>query len=108
MVETDVVLSRDGHLICRHDCELSVTTDVARRAEFTSRKTTKTIDGVQMQGWFVDDFTLDEIRGLRARERFDFRDHSNDDRFAIPTLRDLLDFAAYRRTRAGNALGVIV
>src|SRR5437588_340824 len=77
-LETDVVLTRDRHLICRHDRELSVTSDVATRPEFASRKTKKTIDGSAMEGWFVEDFTLDEIRVLRVRERYDFRDHSHD------------------------------
>jgi glycerophosphoryl diester phosphodiesterase len=108
MLETDVVLTRDGHLICRHDCELSATTNVAAHAEFESRRRIKKIDGRQMQGWFVEDFTREEIRTMRARERFDFRDHSHDDQFAIPTLRDLLDFAAKRQTRAGKPVGVIV
>lgn len=107
-VETDVVITGDGHLICRHDCELSVTTDVARRAEFASRKTIKTIDGVKGEGWFVEDFTLDEIRTLRARQRFDFRDRSFDDQFAVATLDELLDLAARSHTTAGRRPIVVV
>jgi len=107
-LETDVVLSREGHLICRHDCELSLTTDVADRAEFRNRHTVKTIEGRTIQGWFVEDFTLEEIKTLRARERFDFRDHSHDGQFNLITLAELLDFAAHSRTRLGHRPGVLI
>ena len=108
VVETDVVMTRDRQLICRHDCELSVTTNVADRPEFASRRTTRVIEGVEVQGWFVHDFTLDEIRLLRARERFPFRDHSYDNQFGVLSLADLLDFALRQRTRSGRPPGVII
>jgi len=101
-VETDVVLTRDGELVCRHDCELSLTTDIASRPEFAARKTIKCIDGETAAGWFVEDFTLAEIRTLRSRQRFDFRDHSFDGKFAVVTLAELLDFIASAKTRAGH------
>jgi glycerophosphoryl diester phosphodiesterase len=107
-LETDIVLSRDGHLICRHDCELSLTTDVADRSEFRGRITVKAIDGSKMQGWFVEDFTLKEIKMLRARERFAFRDHSHDGQFNLITLAELLEFAAHSQTRLGHRPGVLI
>ena len=107
-VETDVVLTRDGELVCRHDCELSLTTDIASRPEFAARKTIKRIDGETAAGWFVEDFTLAEIRTLRSCERFDFRDHSFDGKFAVVTLAELLDFIASAKTRGGHPAGLII
>src|SRR5471032_3385931 len=68
-VEPDLVSTRDGVLVARHEANLSETTDVATRAEFSGRRTTKTIDGQTHTGWFVDDFTLNELKTLRAIER---------------------------------------
>lgn len=68
-IEPDLVIPKDGHLIARHDNVLDLTTDVRNRSEFAGRKTTKTVDGVTVTGWFSEDFTLDEIKTLRAIER---------------------------------------
>src|ERR687894_165314 len=68
-IEPDLVATKDGHLVARHENEISGSTDVADRPEFASRRTTKTIDGAAWDGWFAEDFTLEEIRTLRARER---------------------------------------
>ncbi len=68
-VEPDLVATKDGVLVCRHENEISGTTDVASRPEFASRRSTKTIDGRAVTGWFTEDFTLAELRTLRARER---------------------------------------
>lgn len=68
-VEPDVVPTKDGHLVARHENEIGGTTDVADRPEFANRRTTKTIDGQTVTGWFTEDFTLAELRTLRARER---------------------------------------
>lgn len=68
-IEPDVVSTKDGVLVVRHENEIGGTTDVAARPEFADRKTTKVIDGVPHTGWFTEDFTLDEIKTLRARER---------------------------------------
>lgn len=107
-LETDVVLTRDAQLICRHDCELSLTTDVANHPEFAERHTRKMIDGEFVAGWFVEEFTLAEIQTLRARQRFSFRDLSLDDRFPILTLEELLAFAAAERTACGQTPAVII
>lgn len=68
-IEPDIVPTRDGVLVLRHENEISGTTDVASRAEFASRRTTKTIDGVELTGWFTEDFTWAELSTLRSRER---------------------------------------
>src|SRR5450432_4174440 len=85
-IELDLVPTRDGSLIARHDNELSITTDVADHAEFASRRRSKIVDGIRLTGWFSEDFTIDEIRALRARQRFDFRSREFDGRFPVPTL----------------------
>ena len=69
IIEPDLVVTRDGVLIARHENEISGTTDIAAHAEFANRRTTKTIDGEPTTGWFTEDFTLAEIKTLRARER---------------------------------------
>ena len=87
-VEPDLVSTRDGVLVCRHENEISSTTDVASRPEFAARRTTKTIDGTPTTGWFTEDFTLAELRTLRARERLpQLRGTAFDGRFGVPTLR---------------------
>ena len=68
-IEPDLVVTRDGVLIARHENEISETTDVASHPEFASRRRTQQIDGETMSGWFTEDFTLAEIKTLRARER---------------------------------------
>src|SRR5687768_5973845 len=68
-IEPDLVLTRDGVLVARHENEISGTTDVAQHPEFADRRTTQWIDGQSVSGWFTEDFTLDELKTLRARER---------------------------------------
>lgn len=100
-IEPDLVMTKDGHLIARHDNVLDLTTDVARRPEFAGRKTTKTVDGVTVTGWFSEDFTLEEIKTLRAIERIPDTRPANsrfDGQFEIPTLQEIIDLAqAYEK-----------
>ena len=94
-VEPDVVSTRDGVLVARHENEISGTTDVAAHASFAGRRTTKLIDGVNVTGWFTEDFTLAELKTLRARERLpQLRGTSYDGRFEIPTLQEVIDLVA--------------
>jgi glycerophosphoryl diester phosphodiesterase len=96
-IEPDLVSTRDGHLVARHENEISGTTDVASRPEFAERATTKTIDGTATDGWFVEDFTLAELKTLRARERIPALRPGNaeyDGRYEIPTLQEIIDLAA--------------
>ncbi|BBE33687.1 glycerophosphoryl diester phosphodiesterase [Sphingosinicella microcystinivorans] len=96
-IEPDLVPTRDGVLVARHENEISGTTDVASRAEFEDRKTTKTIDGASVTGWFTEDFTLAELKTLRARERLpELRGTANDGRFVIPTLDEIITLAKAR------------
>ena len=96
-IEPDLVPTRDGVLVARHENEISGTTDVASRAEFADRKTTKTIDGASVTGWFTEDFTLAELKTLRARERLpELRGTANDGRFEIPTLDEIITLAKAR------------
>ncbi|WP_430591532.1 glycerophosphodiester phosphodiesterase family protein [Humidisolicoccus flavus] len=93
-IEPDIVATRDGVLVLRHENEISGTTDVAERSEFASRRTKKLVDGVPITGWFTEDFTWEELRTLRTRERLPkLRQHSAsfDGQGRILRLDDLLD-----------------
>jgi glycerophosphoryl diester phosphodiesterase len=104
-VEPDIVATRDGVLVLRHENEISGTTDVARRPEFAGRRTTREIDGKPLTGWFTEDFTWAELATLRARERLGRLRQASatfDDRYPIIRLRDLfelIDAAADDRRR---------
>jgi glycerophosphoryl diester phosphodiesterase len=95
-IEPDLVMTSDGVLVCRHENEISGTTDVADHAEFAERRKEKTVDGVTTAGWWVEDFTLDELKTLRCRERIpqlrpnNARYNGQDD---IPTFAEALALA---------------
>jgi glycerophosphoryl diester phosphodiesterase len=100
-IEPDVVVSRDGVLVVRHENELSRSTDVSGRPEFADRRTTRMVDGTECTGWFAEDFTLAELRTLRAVERLpDLRplNTTYDGRFGILTLAEVVDLARRRST----------
>jgi len=103
-IEPDLVSTKDGVLIARHENEIGTTTDVAER--FADRKRTKTIDGTALTGWFTEDLTLAEIKTLRARERLAFRSHAYDGKFAIPTFDEVLDLAQAMGKARGRPVGV--
>jgi glycerophosphoryl diester phosphodiesterase len=108
-IEPDLVMTRDGELVARHENEIGKTTDVASRAEFAARRTTRTTDGRQVTGWFSEDFTLAELRTLRARERLPQLRPANaayNGRFAIPTLSDVLALAGRKSKETGRTIGV--
>ena len=109
-IEPDLVSTKDGVLVCRHENEISGTTDVATRPGFASRRATKTIDGASVTGWFTEDFTLAELETLRARERLPrLRGTAFDGRFAIPTLEEILALVASANAspeRKGRPIGV--
>lgn len=102
-VEPDLVATRDGVLVARHENEIGETTDVAQR--FPDRRTTKTVDGRRVTGFFTEDFTLNELRTLRARERLPFRSHAYDGLFAVPTFAEVLALVA-ERSAQGRTIGV--
>lgn len=95
-IEPDLVMTRDGVFVARHENEISGTTDVADRPEFADRRTSKTIDGKEIRGWFTEDFTLAELKTLRARERLPELRPANaayDGQFEIPTLAEIVSLA---------------
>ena len=98
--------TKDGVLIARHEVNITDTTDVSAHPEFALRRTTKTIDGITETGWFADDFTLKEIRTLRARQRLRFRATQFDDLYPIPTFAEVLTLARYAGIRHGRTIGV--
>ena len=101
-IEPDLVMTRDGVLIARHDNLLDLTTDVAQRPEFAGRRTKKSVDGKEVEGWFSEDFTLSEIKTLRAIERIPQVRPGNamfDRRYPVPTLDEILDAQGRARTR---------
>lgn len=107
-IEPDLVMSKDGHLIVRHENEIGGTTNVADHPEFADRRTTKTIDGVSTTGWFTEDFTLAELQTLRARERLAALRPGNT-AFAdetILTFQDVVDIAREASVRTGRVIGV--
>jgi glycerophosphoryl diester phosphodiesterase len=95
-IEPDLVVTRDGVLVARHENDISGTTDVIDRPEFRSRRRTRWVDGREVTGWFTEDFTLAEIKTLRARERLEFRDRQFNGMFEIPTFQEILDLARRR------------
>ncbi|RZU30516.1 glycerophosphodiester phosphodiesterase [Blastococcus saxobsidens] len=110
-IEPDVVSTKDGVLVARHENEISGTTDVADRPEFADRRTTKTIDGVPFTGWFTEDFTLAELRTLRAVERLpEVREENTlyDGLYQVPTLDEVLALRAQLSKELRREIGVYV
>lgn len=108
-IEPDLVLTKDGVLVARHENEIGGTTDVADHPEFADRKTTKVIDGVEMAGWFTEDFTLAELRTLRARERLpDLRPANKrfDTLYQIPTFEEILKLVRAKEAESGRRIGL--
>lgn len=94
-IELDIVPTRDGVLVARHENELSATTNIASLSAFSDRRTRRTLEGVALDGWFIEDFTAAEIQSLRARQRFTFRDRRFDGQFSIPMLDDVLHWQSH-------------
>jgi glycerophosphoryl diester phosphodiesterase len=103
-IEPDLVSTKDGVLIARHENEIGGTTDV--EVKFPARRTTRTIDGQTISGWFTEDFTLAEIKTLRARERLLFRSHAYDGQFAIPTFDEVIELAQRLGRELNRPIGV--
>jgi len=108
-IEPDLVLSKDGVLVARHENEISGTTDVAQRPEFSARQATKMIDGQSVKGWFTEDFTFAELRTLKARERLPELRVANtayDGQFLIPSFDEILELAQTEGQAQGRVIGV--
>ena len=108
-IEPDLVLTKDGVLVARHENEISETTDVATKPEFASRRTSKIIDGITMAGWFTEDFTLAELKTLKAKERLPQLRPSNmayDGVYNVPTFDEVIALAKALSGTAGRPVGI--
>jgi glycerophosphoryl diester phosphodiesterase len=108
-IEPDLVMTKDGVLIARHENEISATTDVAMHPEFSDRYTTKAIDGKIIPGWFTEDFTLAEIKTLKAKERIPQIRPQNviyDGLYSIPTLQEIIDLVQHQSQERGYEIGI--
>src|SRR5262249_31350920 len=103
-IEPDLVSTKDGALIARHENEIGSTTDAAQK--FPDRQRTKTIDGMAITGWFSEDFTLAEIKTLRAKERLLSRSHAWDGQFEVPTFDEVIELAQQLGHELGRPIGV--
>lgn len=109
-IEPDLVMTRDGVLVDRHEPEIGGTTDVARRPEFADRRVTKLLDGESVTGWWVEDFTFEEFRSLRAIERLPSIRPANtayDGRWQVPTFEEILELRAVLSEQHGRTIGII-
>jgi glycerophosphoryl diester phosphodiesterase len=108
-IEPDLVLTKDDVFVARHENDITGTTDVANHPEFASRKTTKVIDGESHTGWFTEDFTLAELKTLRAKERLPLVRPKNvkyDGQFEIPTLAEIIALAKQRSKETKRTIGI--
>ncbi|MFK4186691.1 glycerophosphodiester phosphodiesterase [Streptomyces sparsogenes] len=111
IIEQDLVPTKDGHLVCRHENDITATTDVAAHPEFADRKTTKTVDGTALTGWFTEDFTLAELKTLRAKERIPGTRQRNtlyDGRWEVPTFEEVLQWAEREGRERGRRIWLYV
>ncbi|EJE53272.1 glycerophosphoryl diester phosphodiesterase [Acidovorax sp. CF316] len=119
IIEPDLVITKDGVLVARHENAIAIlnadgsvkeaTTDVVDRPEFAARKATRSIDGQAITGWFTEDFTLAELKTLRARERIPAQRPANvayNGQFEIPTLQEVIDLAKTQSAKTGRTIGI--
>jgi glycerophosphoryl diester phosphodiesterase len=108
-IEPDLVTTKDGVLVARHEPEIGSTTDVAAHPEFAARRTTKSLDGVATTGWFTEDFTLAELKTLRAKERIpDIRQENTiwNGRERVPTFQEVIDLAKRMSRELRREIGI--
>lgn len=108
-IEPDLVSTRDGVLVARHENEIGGTTDVAQHPQYAGRRRTQVIDGETLDGWFTEDFSLSELKGLRARERLPQlrpRNCAFDGQFTVPTFDDIMQLVMRANQRTGRRIGV--
>jgi glycerophosphoryl diester phosphodiesterase len=103
-IEPDLVMTKDKVLVARHENEISETTDAA--SKFPDKKTTKTVDGQEITGWFIEDLTLAELKTLKANERLKFRNNSYDGKFEVPTLAEILTFVKEKSLEHNREIGI--
>ena len=110
-IEPDLVSTKDGVLVARHENEISGTTNVAELPEFANRKKTKVIDGVSIEGWFTEDFSLNELQQLKARERIpQYRPENTkyNDLYPVPTLEQIIELADAHYKKTGKIVGLYI
>ena len=109
LIEPDLVATKDGVLVARHENDITGTTNVATASQFAARKTTKSIDGIPVTGWFTEDFTLAELKTLRARERIPANRPANaayDGQFEVPTLQEVIDLVKRESAARNKVIGI--
>lgn len=109
IIEPDLVATKDGVLVARHENDITGTTNVAQASQFAARKATKTIDGIPVTGWFTEDFTLAELKTLRAKERIPANRPANaayDGQFEIPTLQEVIDLVKKESQARNKVIGI--
>jgi glycerophosphoryl diester phosphodiesterase len=109
IIEPDLVITKDGTLVARHENEIGGTTNVASMSQFADRKTTKVIDGIPVTGWFTEDFTLAELKTLRAKERIPANRPANaayDGQFEVPTLQEVIDLVKRESQARNKVIGI--
>lgn len=105
-IEPDLVVTKDGQLIARHENEIGGTTNVSQL--YPERKRSQLIDGIELSGWFSEDFTLAEIQQLRARQRLSFRNQEFNDQYKIPTFEEILQLRARKSQETGRQIGIYI
>ena len=105
-IEPDLVATKDGHLIARHEPNITNTTDVVDHPEFASRRRAAIVDGATEEGFFASDFTLAEIKTLRAKQPFADRPQQLNGQFEIPTLDEVIELAKRKSTEKGRTIGI--
>lgn len=107
-IEPDLVMTRDGVLVARHENEIGTTTDVADRPEFAHLRTHRTVDGLPVEGWFVEDFSIDELLTLRVRERMpELRGTQHDGKYRVPMFDEIVRLVSETSRREGRAIGLV-
>ena len=110
-IEPDLVATKDGYLVARHENEIGGTTNVSELPQFADRKTTKMIDGVSLTGWFTEDFNLSELNQLKARERIPQIRPNNtqyNDLYNIPTLEQIIELVDNHYQKTGKIIGLYI
>jgi glycerophosphoryl diester phosphodiesterase len=105
-IEPDLVSTKDGFLVARHEPNIKDTTNVADIPAFASRRTTRVVDGVSEEGWFTNDFTLAELKTLKARQSHPYRPQEFNDQFAVPTLDEIIDLVQQVEADTGKKIGI--
>ena len=105
-IEPDLVATKDGHLIARHEPNITGTTDVASHPEFASRRRTMIVDGAAETGWFASDFTLREIKTLRAVQPLAERSQRYNGRFKVPTFEQVIALSKRLSKELGRTIGI--